>query len=171
MLLLFEIRLNVSIVITWFHLSDIDIYFYFLWCYYCNHLSHLDTTAGQTVKSTVYTYDKTKVRTYDIHSSHSPITLNLWYFLLNESSMPQRGCLITFRVASSISPVGGRSVTLWNTLEGTNDQKWICNQRSQKQGGQLDRPTSSSVVGEHHSTTLAKTWAHFCNYLCFNLER
>lgn len=51
------------------------------------------------------------------NSFDSPIILYLLNFLLKGSSMPQRGCLITSRVASSNSPVGGRSFTLWKALE------------------------------------------------------
>lgn len=55
----------------------------------------------------------------------SPITLYLWNFLLKGSSKPQRGWFITSSVASSNSPVGGRSFTLWKTLMNTRKSN-IC---------------------------------------------
>lgn len=56
----------------------------------------------------------------------SPFTLYLWCFLLKPSSMPQRGALITLMVASSNSPVGGRSFALWKTLQKKTPTN-ICN--------------------------------------------
>lgn len=78
------------------------------------------------MKKDTDSWTEINIITTNIHTLQNgilPRSLYLLCFLLKGSSRPQRGCLIIVSVASSISPVMGRSLTLWNTLGRRGEHK------------------------------------------------